>query len=108
MDSFNFSTSSTDLIESIHWAATEESYIPPDLPLEVDPIILNKAQSHTNAVASGSVVGNPATGGIRNSKLIREQTKLKKRKFTFDKFQAARDEFFAGGFDGLVFLLYYT
>lgn len=74
IDSFNFSPALLAPITSIHWAATESSYIPPDLPMELQE-------------------------GTPKSKSIREQTKVKRRKVLFDKTQEARADFFRGEFD---------
>ncbi|BGP14425.1 tRNA (adenine(58)-N(1))-methyltransferase non-catalytic subunit trm6 [Rhodosporidiobolus nylandii] len=82
VESFNFSASDLAPVQSVHWAATEESWTPPDLPLEVaetpDPTV---------------------EGGKRNT---REASKLRKRRATFDKAKEARDEFFRGDFDGVI------
>ncbi|GAA6000204.1 hypothetical protein JCM10207_007904 [Rhodosporidiobolus poonsookiae] len=81
LESFNFSAADLAPISSIHWAATEESWSPPDLPLEV------------------ADVPEVEAGGKRNS---REASKLKKRRATFDKAKEARDEFFRGDYDGVI------
>lgn len=77
LESFNFSPDYLEPIISMNWAATERSYIPPDLPLEIPE-------------------------NTPKSKSIREQSKVKKRKVAFDKMQQTREEFFKGGFDRLV------
>jgi tRNA (adenine-N(1)-)-methyltransferase non-catalytic subunit len=77
LESFNFSPSDLAPISSLHWAATEESYIPPDLPLEIPD-------------------------NTPKSKSTREQAKMKKRRATFDKSQASRDDFLTGDFDASV------
>ena len=77
LESFNFSPAYLEPIIAMNWAATEESYVPPELPLEV-------------------------AENTPKSKSIREQSKIRKRKATFDKMQQTRDEFFKGGFDGFV------
>lgn len=86
LDSFNFSPSDLSPITSIHWAATEESYTPPDLPLELTEVVED-------------VNGLEKAGKQRNN---REMIKLKKRKLTYDKTKEAREEFFRGGFDGVI------
>lgn len=78
VDSFNFSSEDLAPVTSIHWAATDEDWTPPELPLE-----LKEDQD----------------GVKRNS---RETQKLKKRKATFDKSREAREEYFKGEFDGSV------
>lgn len=77
LDSFNFTPELLAPIAAIHWAQTEEQWLPPDLPLDVE---------------SADV----------KAKNTRELIKVKKRKATFDKAKEARDEFLAGGFDGCV------
>lgn len=77
LETFNFTPAELEPIASIHWAATEESYIAPDLPMEVPE-------------------------GTPKNKSAREQTKIKRRKAVFDKTQQTREEYFAGGFDGCV------
>ncbi|KAM0754737.1 Gcd10p-domain-containing protein [Meredithblackwellia eburnea MCA 4105] len=77
LESFNFSAEQTSNIASLHWAATEEDWAPPDLPLELDP----------------------STAKSKNS---RELTKIRRRKATFDKAKEGRDDFLSGKFDGLI------
>lgn len=78
LDSFNFDPSYLAPITSIHWAATEPSWQLPDLPLQVDETT------------------------VKSSKSSREQVKVNRRRATFDKTKDARDEFLAGGFDGVI------
>lgn len=75
LESFNFNPAELEPITSMHFAATEESWTPPALPLELEDV----------------------PGKQRNT---RDIVKIKKRKAVYDKAQATRDEFFAGGFDG--------
>ncbi|GAA5891358.1 hypothetical protein JCM6882_004670 [Rhodosporidiobolus microsporus] len=82
LESFNFSASDISPVTSIHWAATEESWTPPDLPLELQ-----------------DAPNQPEGAPKRNS---REAGKLRKRKATFDKAREARDDFFRGEFDGVI------
>ncbi|GAA5821415.1 hypothetical protein JCM11251_004612 [Rhodosporidiobolus azoricus] len=81
VESFNFSSSDLSPIASMHWAATEESWTPPDLPLEMED-------------------APPTEGGAKRNS--REAGKLKKRKATFDKAREAREDFFRGDFDGVI------
>lgn len=74
MSSFNFAPSQREPIRSLHFAATQESWAPADLPLEIE---------------------DPAQ--VRNS---RDWSKVKKRKALYDKLNETRQEFFDGGFDG--------
>ncbi|GAA5855973.1 hypothetical protein JCM8547_000436 [Rhodosporidiobolus lusitaniae] len=80
-ESFNFSPSDLAPVTAIHWAATDEGWAPPELPLEL------------------SQLDGAAEGVKRNS---REVQKLRKRKATFDKAREAREEFFRGGYDGVI------
>lgn len=83
IDSFNFTPAQLAPIESIHWAATQPGYSPPDLPMEIPE-------------------------GTPKAKSIREQTKVKRRKALFEKTNQARDEFFRGGFDASVFSSFWS
>lgn len=74
IDSFNFSPVQLSPICSIHWAATDPAYIPPDLPLEIPE-------------------------GTPKAKSTREQNKVKRRKILFDKTKMTREDFFKGEFD---------
>jgi tRNA (adenine-N(1)-)-methyltransferase non-catalytic subunit len=74
IESFNFTPEQLAPITSIHWAATLQDYVPPDLPLEIPE-------------------------GTPKAKSIREQTKIKRRKTLFDKTSDTRASLFAGGFD---------
>lgn len=102
LESFNFPQDSTALnpIQSLHWAATESTWVPPDLPLE-------STSTPIAAVVPEELEGTEEEKEkeikrIRNlrNKLQRESNKLKKRKGTFEKGQKARDEFFRGEYDG--------
>ncbi|KPV76565.1 uncharacterized protein RHOBADRAFT_13002 [Rhodotorula graminis WP1] len=73
LDTFNFGAAETSPIVSLHWAATDPSWSPPDLPLE--------AAKRNNS---------------------RDVQKLKKRRAAFDKAREAREEFLTGGFDGVI------
>lgn len=83
LDSFNFSPT-TDLspISSIHWAATERDWSPPDLPLELE---------------------NEDSKKPKNS---RDVAKIKRRRGVYEKAKKTREEFFKGGFDGCVSLFF--
>ncbi|GAA5979467.1 hypothetical protein JCM11641_005404 [Rhodosporidiobolus odoratus] len=80
LDSFNFSPSDLAPVASLHWAATEESWTPPDLPLELEEV----------------PEGAPPK---RNS---RDNSKLKKRRQTYEKAKEARADFFRGEYDGVI------
>ena len=77
MDNFNFTSLQTSTITSIHWAATQATYTPPDLPLEI-------------------------AENTAKSKNLREQAKLKRRKELFEKSSQAREDYLNGGFDAVV------
>lgn len=94
LDSFNFSASALAPIASLHWAATSTTWTPPDLPLELADLDRSDAAA---GVAQQLPPGTKAPK--RNS---RDVQKLRKRKAAFDKAKEARDEYFAGGFDGCV------
>lgn len=87
LDHFNFPPSHLEPISSLHWAATEESYTLPDLPLETEEL--------ETALASTS--GERTKENSRNS---RELAKVKKRKATYDKANEIREDWFRGDFDG--------
>ncbi|BGO90082.1 hypothetical protein NBRC10512_004020 [Rhodotorula toruloides] len=95
LEHFNFSPSDIAPITSIHWAATDESWSPPDLPLELAE--LDKEKERETEAAKGK--GKEGSAPKRNT---RELHKLRKRKATFQKVQDARDEYFRGGFDGVL------
>ncbi|BGP23270.1 eukaryotic translation initiation factor 3 62 kDa subunit [Rhodotorula toruloides] len=90
LEHFNFSPSDLAPITSIHWAATDESWSPPDLPLELAE--LDKEKEREAEAAKG--MGKEGSAPKRNT---RELHKLRKRKATFEKVQEARDEYFRGG-----------
>ncbi|GAA5998371.1 tRNA 1-methyladenosine methyltransferase subunit GCD10 [Rhodotorula paludigena] len=94
LDSFNFSASALAPIASLHWAATSTTWTPPDLPLELADLDRSDAAA---GVAQQLPPGTKAPK--RNS---RDVQKLRKRKAAFDKAKEARDEYFAGGFDGVI------
>lgn len=75
LDSFNFNPDELSPITSMHFAATEESWSPPALPLDVED----------------------AATKVKNT---RDIVKIRKRKAVYDKAKETRDEFFAGGYDG--------
>ncbi|GAA5858279.1 hypothetical protein JCM1840_001127 [Sporobolomyces johnsonii] len=115
VESFNFSPSDLAPIQSIHWAATDPEWSPPDLPLEAEESALLAASA---AAGSGEGTREEQHEGDdkdeekdkaeakrqRNerNKNSRELGKLKRRKATFEKAREARDEFFRGQFDGLI------
>ncbi|SCV67648.1 BQ2448_5259 [Microbotryum intermedium] len=78
VESFNFPPSSLEPIGSLHWGMTEPDWFPADLPLEVSQATLEKT---------------------KNS---RDIAKIKRRKAAFDLMQSTRQDFFAGGFDGVI------
>ena len=82
MDNFNFTASQTSPITSIHWAATQASYVPPVLPLEI-------------------------AENTPKSKNVREQAKVKRRKELFEKSQQAREDYLNGGFDAVIIACQY-
>lgn len=103
IESFNFpvESSALDPIQSIHWAATESSWVPPDLPLEststpVSPVVLEELEGVSEEEKEREM---KRVRNLRN-KQQRELNKLKKRKGTFDKSRMAREEFFKGEYDG--------
>lgn len=89
LESFNYSAETVDHVSAIHWAATEEFYIPPDLPMELEE--------------EGEGTGSGEKKSKGKSKILRELNKLKRRKAVFDKTKKARDDFFEGGYDGYAF-----
>lgn len=95
LDTFNFSAAETSPIASLHWAATDPAWTPPDLPLEVEDV----AQPRDGeAEGEGAGAGRGKGAAKRNNS--RDVQKLRKRRAAFDKAKEARDEFLAGGFDG--------
>lgn len=60
----------------MHFAATEEAWAPPALPLDLAEATAGKAKN------------------------TRDVIKIKKRKAVYDKAKETRDEYFNGGFDG--------
>ena len=82
MDNFNFNAQQTSTITSIHWAATQSTYTPPMLPLEI-------------------------AENTAKSKNLREQAKVKRRKELFDKSREAREEYLNGGFDAVIIACQY-
>ncbi|BGP30574.1 tRNA (adenine(58)-N(1))-methyltransferase non-catalytic subunit trm6 [Rhodotorula toruloides] len=95
LEHFHFSPTDLAPITSIHWAATDESWSPPELPLELAE--LDKEKEREAETAKGK--GKEGSAPKRNT---RELHKLRKRKATFEKVQEARDEYFRGGFDGVL------
>ncbi|GAA5913948.1 tRNA 1-methyladenosine methyltransferase subunit GCD10 [Sporobolomyces salmoneus] len=109
LETFNFAqTPDLDPIRSIHWAATEPDWTPPDLPLEAN----ESGESPVPESKMDEVVEEGKTEEekerefkrLRNlrNKNQRELNKLKKRKSTFDKARLAREEFFRGEYDALI------
>ncbi|BGP38423.1 tRNA (adenine(58)-N(1))-methyltransferase non-catalytic subunit trm6 [Rhodotorula kratochvilovae] len=92
LETFNFSAAETAPLASLHWAATDPSWAPPDLPLEAADL------DRLAAAAAGEAAADPKEQK-RNS---RDLQKLRKRKATFDKAKEVRDDYFAGGFDGVI------
>ena len=82
MDNFNFSPLQTSIIASIHWAATQATYTPPDLPLEIEE-------------------------NTPKAKNVREQAKVKRRKELYDKSREAREAYLIGDFDAVIIACQY-
>ncbi|GAA5976381.1 hypothetical protein JCM10908_005479 [Rhodotorula pacifica] len=131
LESFNFSPEDLAPISSLHWAATQESWSPPDLPLgtTADPeeALSNATATATATEEAGKVDADvkveeggvaPATTAEEGSTAAkaaetaprppvprrnnRETLKLKKRRATFEKAREAREDFFRGEFDGVI------
>ncbi|GAA5985034.1 hypothetical protein JCM5350_003320 [Sporobolomyces pararoseus] len=109
LESFNFpSTPDLDPIRSIHWAATETDWSPPDLPLETTET--NTEPPAPEVKADGVEEEKTEEEKEREFKRLRnlrnkaqrELNKLRKRKSTFDKAKQAREEFFKGEYDALI------
>jgi tRNA (adenine-N(1)-)-methyltransferase non-catalytic subunit len=113
LEQFNFSSSpDLDPIRSVHWAATEPSWSPPDLPLgeeegngtSEDTVEITTAELKEQVDADPTKTEEEKEREfkrLRNlkNKNQRELNKLKKRKGTFEKAKQAREEFFKGGYD---------
>ena len=106
LDTFNFGAAETSPIASLHWAATDPTWSPPDLPLEVGDLA-----AADKAAAAAAVDGPDEQDKGKDKDKVKEAAKrnnsrdvqkLKKRRAAFDKAREARDEFLAGGFDGCV------
>lgn len=121
LESFNFSPQDLAPIASLHWAATQESWSPPDLPLGTAdtgaegggegegtaaamPVEVEGASTEVkkDVLAGGAAEAdaNAATAPKPPRKNNREALKLKKRRATFEKAREAREDFFRGDFDG--------
>lgn len=99
LDTFNFGAAETSPIASLHWAATDPAWNPPDLPLEVgDLAAADKAAAVDGEADKDKGKDKGKEAAKRNNS--RDVQKLKKRRAAFDKAREARDEFLAGGFDG--------
>ncbi|GAA6051958.1 hypothetical protein JCM3770_002984 [Rhodotorula araucariae] len=96
LETFNFSAAETAPLASLHWAATDPAWTPADLPLEAADLDRLAAASTGAAAAAGGADGKETK---RNS---RDLQKLRKRKAAFDKAKEVRDDYFAGGFDGVI------
>ncbi|GAA5892749.1 hypothetical protein JCM8208_004081 [Rhodotorula glutinis] len=101
LDTFNFGAAETSPIASLHWAATDPAWNPPDLPLEVgDLAAADKAAAVDGEADKDKGKDKGKEAAKRNNS--RDVQKLKKRRAAFDKAREARDEFLAGGFDGVI------
>ncbi|GAA5921494.1 hypothetical protein JCM3775_003074 [Rhodotorula graminis] len=101
LDTFNFGAAETSPIASLHWAATDPSWSPPDLPLEVgDLAAADKAVAAVDDGEGDKGKDKGKEAAKRNNS--RDVQKLKKRRAAFDKAREAREEFLAGGFDGVI------
>ncbi|GAA5862650.1 hypothetical protein JCM3774_001091 [Rhodotorula dairenensis] len=105
LESFNFSAVDLAPISSLHWAATQESWSPPDLPLgsAAAPPPPTSAEDAVAVADERKEQDDPQQqqGGVPR-KNTRETLKLKKRRATFDKAREAREDFFRGEFDGVI------
>lgn len=106
LDSFNFPSSpDLDPIRSIHWAATDRDWTPPDLPLEASEaaleIVAPEPKADDAADDKTEEEKERELKRLRNlrNKNQRELNKLRKRKSTFEKARQAREEFFKGEYD---------
>jgi tRNA (adenine-N(1)-)-methyltransferase non-catalytic subunit len=108
LETFNFpSTPDLDPIHSVHWAATEVDWSPPDLPLEtMDQPEEAVVEAKAEIVEDGKTEEEKEREfkRLRNlrNKAQRELNKLRKRKGTFEKAKRAREEFFKGEYDAYV------
>ncbi|GAA5835051.1 hypothetical protein JCM9279_007183 [Rhodotorula babjevae] len=112
LDTFNFGAAETSPIASLHWAATDPAWSPPDLPLDLAAAdkAASKASAAAAAAAAAVVDGEDGEADKAKDKVkeatkrnnSRDVQKLKKRRAAFDKAREARDEFLAGGFDGVI------
>lgn len=116
LESFNFSPQDLAPIASLHWAATQESWSPPDLPLGTAdtsaeggggerneaamPVEAATTEVKKDELAGGAATTPETTAPKPPRKNNREALKLKKRRATFEKAREAREDFFRGDFDG--------
>lgn len=115
LESFNFSPQDLAPIASLHWAATQESWSPPDLPLGTADTGAEGGGGEGTAGAEGAATTEvkkdeagaadaatttETTAPKPPRKNNREALKLKKRRATFEKAREAREDFFRGDFDG--------
>ncbi|GAA5929626.1 tRNA 1-methyladenosine methyltransferase subunit GCD10 [Sporobolomyces koalae] len=113
LESFNFAaTPDLDPIQTVHWAATEPAWTPPDLPLETGDALADQPAQiapgtlkvEADAEAMSEEEKERELKRLRNlrNKNQRELNKIRRRKSTFDKAKLARQEYFNGEYDGLI------